>query len=163
METNRYLLSILVDDEPGVLSRIAGLFSGRGFNIDSLSVATTADPHVSRITMVTNCDAQVIEQIKKQLHKLINVITVTDLTEKKYVERQLALIKVHAKPEKRAEILRIVDIFRCKIVDVGHSHYIIEMSGNSEKHAAFVSLLKPMGIVEIAATGSIALARENGK
>jgi len=163
METNRYLLSILVDDEPGVLSRIAGLFSGRGFNIDSLSVATTADPDVSRITMVTNCDAHIIEQIKKQLNKLINVITVTDLTEKKYVERQLALIKVHAKPEKRAEILRIVDIFRCKIVDVAHSHYIIEMSGNSEKHNAFVSLLQPMGIVEIASTGSIALARENGK
>ena len=163
METNRYLLSILVDDEPGVLSRIAGLFSGRGFNIDSLSVATAADPDVSQITMVTNCDAHIIEQIKKQLNKLINVITVTDLTEKKYVERQLALIKVHAKPEKRAEILRIVDIFRCKIVDVGHSHFIIEMSGTSEKHEAFVSLLQPMGIVEIASTGSIALARENGK
>ncbi len=163
METNRYLLSILVDDEPGVLSRIAGLFSGRGFNIDSLSVATTVDPAVSRITMVTNCDAHIIEQIKKQLNKLINVITVNDLTEKKYVERQLALIKVHAQPEKRAEILRIVDIFRCKIVDVGHSHFIIEMSGTSEKHTAFVSLLQPMGIVEIACTGSIALARENGK
>jgi acetolactate synthase-1/3 small subunit len=163
METNRYLLSILVDDEPGVLSRIAGLFSGRGFNIDSLSVATTVDPAVSRITMVTNCDAHIIEQIKKQLNKLINVITVNDLTEKKYVERQLALIKVHAQPEKRAEILRIVDIFRCKIVDVGQSHFIIEMSGTSEKHAAFVSLLQPMGIVEIASTGSIALARENGK
>ncbi|MCK5836917.1 MAG: acetolactate synthase small subunit [Desulfobacula sp.] len=163
MKKNKYLLSILVDDEPGVLSRIAGLFSGRGFNIDSLSVATTADPDVSRITMVTNCNAQVIEQIKKQLHKLINVITVTDLTEKKYVERQLALIKVHAKPEKRAEILRIVDIFRCRIVDVGHSQFIIEMSGNNEKHQAFISLLKPMGIVEIASTGSIALARENEK
>jgi acetolactate synthase-1/3 small subunit len=163
METNRYLLSILVDDEPGVLSRIAGLFSGRGFNIDSLSVATTVDPAVSRITMVTNCDAHIIEQIKKQLNKLINVITVNDLTEKKYVERQLALIKVHAQPEKRAEILRIVDIFRCKIVDVGHSHFVIEMSGTSEKHMAFVSLLQPMGIVEIASTGSIALARENGK
>jgi acetolactate synthase-1/3 small subunit len=163
METNRYLLSILADDEPGVLSRIAGLFSGRGFNIDSLSVATTVDPQVSRITMVTNCDAHIIEQIKKQLHKLINVITVNDLTEKKYVERQLALIKVHAQPDKRAEILRIVDIFRCKIVDVGHSHFIIEMSGTSEKHAAFISLLQPMGIVEIASTGSIALARENGK
>jgi len=163
MKKNRYLLSILVDDEPGVLSRIAGLFSGRGFNIDSLSVATTVDPAVSRITMVTNCDADIIEQIKKQLNKLINVITVNDLTEKKYVERQLALIKVHAQPEKRAEILRIVDIFRCKIVDVGHSHFIIEMSGTSEKHAAFVSLLQPMGIVEIASTGSIALARENGK
>ncbi len=163
METNRYVLSITVDNEPGVLSRIAGLFSGRGFNIDSLSVAATIDPDVSRITMVTNCDTHIIEQIKKQLHKLINVITVNDLTEKKYVERQLALVKVHAKPEKRAEILRVVDIFRCKIVDVGHSHYIIEISGNKSKHEAFISLLKPMGIVEIANTGSIALTREQTK
>jgi len=163
METNRYLLSILVDDEPGVLSRIAGLFSGRGFNIDSLSVANTAEPDVSRITMVTKCEPHIIEQIKKQLHKLINVITVSDLTDKKYVQRQLALIKVNAKQDKKADILRIVDIFRCKIVDVGLSHYTIEVSGNDEKQEAIVSLLKPMGIIEIASTGSIALARENGK
>ncbi|CCK79827.1 acetolactate synthase small subunit [Desulfobacula toluolica] len=163
MKTNSYLLSILVDDEPGVLSRIAGLFSGRGFNIDSLSVANTAEPEVSRITMVTNCEPHIIEQIKKQLHKLINVITVTDLTDKKYVQRQLALIKVNAQPEKKADILRIVDIFRCKIVDVGLSHYTIEVSGDNEKHDAIISLLNPMGIIEIASTGSIALARENGK
>ncbi|MFH2091157.1 MAG: acetolactate synthase small subunit [Pseudomonadota bacterium] len=163
MTTNSYLLSILVDDEPGVLSRIAGLFSGRGFNIDSLSVARTAEPNVSRITMVTHCDAQIIEQIKKQLHKLINVITVNDLTDKKYVHRQLALIKVNAQPEKKAEILRIVDIFRCKIVDVGLSHYTIEVSGDKGKHDAILSLLQPMGIIEIASTGAIALARENGK
>ena len=163
MKTNNYLLSILVDDEPGVLSRIAGLFSGRGFNIDSLSVASTAEPDVSRITMVTKCEPQIIEQIKKQLHKLINVITVNDLTDKRYVQRQLALIKVNAKPEKKADILRIVDIFRCKIVDVGLSHYTIEVSGDSEKHHAIIALLNPMGIIEIASTGSIALARENGK
>lgn len=163
MEINTYILSILVDDEPGVLSRIAGLFSGRGFNIDSLNVARTADPDVSRITMVTHCDAQIIEQIKKQLHKLINVITVTDLTDKKYVQRQLALIKVNAQPEKKAEILRIVDIFRCKIVDVGQSHYTIEVSGDRGKHDAIVSLLQPMGIIEIASTGTIALGRENPK
>ncbi len=165
MITNKYLLSILVDNEPGVLSRIAGLFSARGFNIDSLSVAQTTDPDVSRITMVTKCEEQIIEQIKKQLHKLINVITVNDLTDKKYVQRQLSLIKVHAKPEKRAEILRVVDIFRCKVVDVGPAHYTIEISGDDEKHKAFLSLLKPMGIIEIATTGSIALARaqENGK
>jgi len=163
MKINRYLLSILVDNEPGVLSRIAGLFSGRGFNIDSLSVAKTTDPDVSVITMVTNCDAHVIEQIKKQLNKLINVITVNDLTEKKYVERQLALLKVHAKTEKRAEIMRIVDIFRSKIVDVGHSHFVIEISGDSGKIKAFISMMQPMGIVEIASTGAIALGRENGK
>lgn len=163
MKTNQYLLSILVDDEPGVLSRIAGLFSGRGYNIDSLSVAATADPDVSRITMTTTCEPPIIEQIKKQLHKLINVIRVNDLTDKKYVQRQLALIKVNAQSDKKAEILRIVDIFRCKIVDVGLSHYTIEISGDSEKHDAIVSLLKTMGIIEIAATGLIALARENGK
>ncbi len=161
METNRYLLSILVDDEPGVLSRIAGLFSGRGFNIDSLSVASTNEPDVSRITMVTKCEPHIIEQIKKQLHKLINVITVNDLTDKKYVQRQLALIKINAQPEKKADILRVVDIFRCKIVDVGLAHYTIEVSGDNEKHDAIISLLKPMGIIEIASTGSIALAREN--
>ncbi len=163
MKENSYLLSILVDDEPGVLSRIAGLFSGRGFNIDSLSVASTVEPDVSRITMVTSCDPPTIEQIKKQLHKLINVITVNDLTDKKYVQRQLALIKVNAQAEKKAEILRVVDIFRCKIVDVGLNHYTIEVSGDSDKHHAIVSLLKPMGIIEIASTGAIALARENGK
>lgn len=163
MKTQSYLLSILVDDEPGVLSRIAGLFSGRGFNIDSLNVARTAEPEVSRITMVTLCDSQIIEQIKKQLHKLINVITVNDLTDKKYVQRQLSLIKINAEPDKKAEILRIVDIFRCKIVDVGLSHYTIEVSGNREKHEAIVSLLHPMGIIEIASTGAIALARDNGK
>ncbi len=163
METNKYLLSILVDDEPGVLSRIAGLFSGRGFNIDSLSVASTTEPDVSRITMVTKCEPHIIEQIKKQLHKLINVITVNDLTDKKYVQRELALIKINAQPDKKADILRIVDIFRCKIVDVGISHYTIEVSGDNEKHDAIISLLTPMGIIEIASTGSIALARENGK
>ncbi len=163
MKTSSYLLSILVDDEPGVLSRIAGLFSGRGFNIDSLSVARTTEPGVSRVTMVTHCDTQIIEQIKKQLHKLINVITVNDLTDKKYVQRELALIKVNAQPEKKAEILRIVDIFRCKIVDVGLTHYTIEVSGDREKHEAILALLKPMGIIETASTGAIALARENSK
>jgi acetolactate synthase-1/3 small subunit len=113
--------------------------------------------------MVTNCEPPIIDQIKKQLHKLINVITVNDLTDKKYVQRQLALIKVNAQPDKKAEILRIVDIFRCKIVDVGLTHYTIEVSGNTEKHDAIISLLKPMGIIEIASTGLIALARENGK
>jgi acetolactate synthase-1/3 small subunit len=161
MKTNNYLLSILVDDEPGVLSRISGLFSGRGYNINSLNVASTNEPDVSRITMVTKCEPHIIEQIKKQLHKLINVITVNDLTDKKYVQRQLALIKINAQPEKKADILRVVDIFRCKIVDVGLSHYTIEVSGDNEKHEAIVSLLKPMGIIEIASTGSIALAREN--
>jgi acetolactate synthase-1/3 small subunit len=161
MNGNKYLLSILVDNEPGVLSRIAGLFSGRGFNIDSLSVAKTTDPGQSRITMVTKCEPSIIEQIKKQLNKLINVITVNDLTEKRYVQRQLSLVKVHAQVDKRAEVLRIVDIFRCRVVDVGHEHYTVEISGDDEKLQAFLSLIKPMGIVEIVSTGTIAVAREN--
>lgn len=161
MSCNKYLLSLLVDNEPGVLSRIAGLFSGRGFNIDSLSVAKTTDPGQSRITMVTKCEPSIIEQIKKQLNKLINVITVNDLTEKRYVQRQLSLVKVHAHIDKRAEVLRIVDIFRCRVVDVGHEHYTVEISGDDEKLEAFLSLLKPMGIIEIVSTGTIAVAREN--
>jgi acetolactate synthase-1/3 small subunit len=163
MSSTNYLLSILVDNEPGVLSRISGLFSGRGFNIESLSVAATNNPEVSRITMVTSCEPQIIEQIKKQLNKLINVITINDLTEKRFIQRQLSLVKVNAQPDKRAEILRIVDIFRCKIIDVGIEHYAIEVSGNMEKLEAFLNLMKPMGIIEIASTGSIALARTNGK
>lgn len=159
MNDEKHLLSILVDNEPGVLSRISGLFSGRGYNIDSLSVAMTTDPAISRITMVTRGDEHIIEQIKKQLHKLINVITVNDLTDKKYVQRELALIKVHAKPESRAEILRIVDIFRCRVVDVGHDHYTVEVSGDEGKLEAIMNLLTPMGIIEMARTGSIALAR----
>jgi acetolactate synthase-1/3 small subunit len=160
MKSERHLLSILVDNEPGVLSRIAGLFSGRGYNIESLNVAPTADPAVSRITMVTQGDEHIIEQIMKQLHKLINVITVYDLTEKRCVQRELLLIKVHARPEVRAEILRIVDIFRCRVVDVGFEHYTVEMSGDEEKLDAFLNLMKPMGIIEMARTGTIALARE---
>ncbi|HKK90674.1 MAG TPA: acetolactate synthase small subunit [Desulfobacteraceae bacterium] len=162
MNREKHLLSIVVDDEPGVLSRIAGLFSGRGYNIESLSVAPTARPDISRITMVTRGGDHIVEQIKKQLNKLINVLTVTDLTDKKYVMRELSLIKVHARPEQRAEILRIVDIFRCRVVDVGHDHYTIEVSGDEGKLKAFMNLLKPMGIIEVARTGSIALARENG-
>jgi len=160
MENKKYILSILVDNEPGVLARVAGLFSGRGYNIESLCVAETMDPFVSRITMVTAGDEAIVEQIKKQLFKLINVIKVHDLTETKHVQRELVLIKVHAKSEHRAEILRIVDIFRAKIVDVGPDHYTIELTGDKEKLSAIQTLLKPMGIKEIARTGQIALLRE---
>lgn len=159
-QVEKHLLSLLVDNEPGVLSRIAGLFSGRGYNIESLNVAATMDPDVSRITMVTKADQVAIEQIKKQLHKLINVIKVIELTETEYVEREMALIKVNAKPESRAEILRIVDIFRCKVVDVGQEHYTLEVTGDQGKLGALLSLLKPVGIKEIARTGVISLVRE---
>ena len=160
MIEEKHIYSILVDNEPGVLSRISGLFSGRGFNIESLCVAETIDPLVSRITLVTKGEPPIFEQIEKQLYKLINVIKVHDLTEKKYVQREMALIKVAAKPEHRAEILRIVDIFRCKVVDVGLEHYTIEVTGDEGKMDAILNLLKPVGIKEIAKTGIIALFRE---
>lgn len=162
MEEQRHLLSILVDNEPGVLSRITGLFSGRGYNIDSLSVAETVEPHVSRITMVTHGSPGILEQINKQLNKLINVIKVTDLTGTHYVLREMALIKVNAKAEHRAEILRITDIFRGQVVDVGTDHFTVKVTGDPEKISAVLNLLKPMGIREIARTGCIALPRENG-
>lgn len=156
----KHTMSLLVDNEPGVLARVSGLFSGRGFNIESLCVAETLDPSVSRITLVTRGDDAVVEQITKQLNKLINVIKVTDLTATECVEREMALIKVSAKADFRAEILRIVDIFRCKVVDVSPTHYTIEVTGTADKLAAILSLLKPMGIKEIARTGAIALSRE---
>jgi len=160
MKNDKHVLSILVDNEPGVLSRISGLFSGRGYNIDSLCVAATLDPKISRITIVTTADMPVIEQIKNQLNKLINILKVYELTGSEFVEREMALIKVKAKPEYRAEILRIVDIFRCKVVDVGLNHYTIEVTGTEEKLKALLSLLKPIGVKEIAKTGIIALLRE---
>ena len=156
----KHTISLLVDNEPGVLSRVAGLFSGRGFNIESLCVAETMDSQVSRITLVTRGDDAVAEQIKKQLNKLINIVKLYDLTRIERVEREMALVKVKAKAEHRAEILRIVDIFRCKVVDVSPTHYTIEVTGTADKLSAILSLLKPMGIQEIARTGAIALARD---
>ncbi len=160
MTAERHIFTMLVDNEPGVLSRVVGLFSGRGFNIESLCVAETIDPDVSRITLATMANPPVIEQIEKQLNKLINVIKVRDLSGDDAVKREMALICVQAKPEHRAEILRIVDIFRCKVVDVGLAHYIIEVTGTEGKLAALLNLLKPMGIKKIARTGTVALLRE---
>ena len=160
MNEEKHIFTMLVDNEPGVLSRVVGLFSGRGFNIDSLVVAETMDPKVSRITIVTKADKPVLEQIEKQLNKLVNVIKIRDLTGPEAVKRQMAMICVNARSENRAEILRIVDIFRCKIVDVGLEHYIIEVTGDEGKLRALISLLKPMGIKKIARTGPLALIRE---
>lgn len=154
------ILSLLVDNQPGVLSRIVGLFSGRGFNIESLCVAETNDPLVSRITLVTSGDTAITEQIKKQINKLINVIKVLDYTGTAFVQREMALVRIRAKPEHRAEILRTVDIFRGRVVDVGTDFYTIEVTGDEEKINAFLNLVKPIGINEIARTGAIALARE---
>lgn len=160
-EERKHTISLLVDNESGVLSRVAGLFSGRGFNIESLCVAETLEPTLSRITLVTRGNERIIEQINKQLNKLINVRKVIDLTETEFVEREMALIKVRAKEEHRAEVLRIVDIFRCNVVDVSPRYYTVEVTGNAEKIGAILDLLKQIGIKETARTGAIALARES--
>lgn len=160
MTEEKHIFSMLVDNLPGVLSRVVGLFSGKGFNIESLCVAETADPVVSRITIVTKANKPVIEQIEKQLNKLVNVIKIRDLTGPKSVKREMALICVNAKAEHRAELLRIVDIFRCKVVDVGLNHYTIEVTGDEGKMEALLKLLKPMGVKKIARTGIMALFRE---
>ena len=160
MNEEKHILTMLVDNQPGVLSRVVGLFSGRGYNIESLCVAPTIDPLVSRITLVTKANLPAIEQIEKQVRKLVNVIKLRDLSGKEAVHREMALICVKAKPENRAEILRIVDIFRCKVVDIGLEHYIIEVSGDTDKLNALINLLKPMGIKKIARTGAVALFRE---
>lgn len=155
----RQVLSVLVENQFGVLARVAGLFSARGFNIKSLNVAETLDPSLSIMTIVTEGDERILEQITKQLNKLIPVIKVIEMADKPHVERELVLVKVSAKPENRAEILRMVEIFRGKIVDVSQKTYTIEMTGDQEKIEAFLELIKPMGIKEIARTGVVAMLR----
>lgn len=155
-----HIISVLLENKSGALSRVAGLFSGRGFNIDSLSVAPTLDPSASMLTLVTRGDDRIIEQIVKQLNKLIDVIKVIDLNESEYVEREGALIKVHTKAEDRAEALRIADIFRAKVVDSTPTTYTIEVTGDVQKVQAIIDLLQPLGIKELVRTGRIAIARE---
>lgn len=155
----KHTLSVTVENEPGVLSRVAGLFSGRGFNIESLNVGPTLEPGVSRMTITTEGDEQIIEQIVKQLRKLVTVIKVRDLTELKAVSREMLLVKVNAEEGKRAEILRIVDIFRCKVVDVSLDEMTIECTGDAGKVEAIIDLLTRFGIKEIARTGATALKR----
>jgi len=160
MDSEKHVLTMLVDNEPGVLSRVVGLFGGRGYNIESLCVAETVDPLISRITITTKANAPLCEQIEKQLRKLVNVIKVRDLSGNNAVKREMALICVRAKSADRAEIQRIVDIFRCKVVDVGPEFYIVEVTGDEDKINALINLLKPLGIKKIARTGMIALFRE---
>ena len=155
----RHTIAVTVDNLPGVLSRVTGLFSGRGFNIESLCVAETMDPAVSRITIVSTGDEQITEQIIKQLHKLINVITVVDLSEVAHVERDMVLVRVKAEDKSRAEVLRIADIFRCRVVDVSASTYTLEITGNHEKTRAVLDLLKNHGIQEVVRTGTLAIQR----
>ncbi|MCG6980662.1 MAG: acetolactate synthase small subunit [Deltaproteobacteria bacterium] len=155
----RHTLGVLVENQPGVLSRVAGLFSGRGFNIESLTVAPTLDPQVSHITLVTTGDETIMEQIVKQLNKLVNVIKVIDFREVKFVDREMALIKVKADAITRAEVLRIVDIFRGKVVDVSPNFFTIEVTGDEGKIDAILDLLAQLGIVEVVRTGKVAIAR----
>jgi acetolactate synthase-1/3 small subunit len=155
----RHVISVWVDNEPGVLSRVTGLFSGRGFNIESLCVATTMEEDVSRITLVSVGNEQIIEQIIKQLRKLINVVKVVDLTATDHVEREMALVKVKAEDRQRAEVLRIADIFRCRVVDVSPNTYTLEVTGTTEKLNAVLGLLKTVGIQEVVRTGSLAIQR----
>lgn len=158
-----HIISALVENKFGVLARVAGLFSARGYNIESLSVAPTLDPTTSMITIVTSGDDRIIEQIMKQLNKVIEVMKVVDLTEADYVERETALIKVNAKPEHRDEAIRICDIFRAKVVDSTPQTYTIEITGDADKIQAIINLLSPLGIKELIRTGRVAIAREAAK
>jgi acetolactate synthase-1/3 small subunit len=155
----KHTISVLVENEFGVLARVAGLFSGRGFNIESLSVAPTLEPNTSRMTIVTRGDDRILEQINKQLNKLISTIKVVDFTDEEYVERELALIKVTAESESRAEVLRIVDIFRAKVVDVTAKSFTVEMTGAPSKIDAVLELLTPLGIKEIVRSGPVVIGR----
>ena len=155
----QHTISVLVVNQSGVLSRISGLFSGRGFNIESLNVAETNEPGISRMTIVTRGDDKKIEQVTKQLNKLVDIIKVIDLTEEQFVDRELILVKMNAEPRVREEILRIVDIFRAKIVDVGSDIYTIEITGDEGKIKGFLDLLKPLGIKEVVRSGRIAISR----
>jgi acetolactate synthase-1/3 small subunit len=152
-----------VENKFGVLSRISGLFSGRGYNIESLSVGETVDPNISTMTIVTTGDDQIIEQITKQLNKLIDVIKVTDVTELEHVEREMVLVKVSPRQEDKSEVLNIAEIFRGRIVDSSQKTYTIEITGEEKKIEAFIELMKPMGIKEFVRTGKVAIAREGVK
>jgi len=155
----RHTISVLVENEFGVLARVAGLFSGRGFNIESLTVAETLDPTVSRITLVTRGDDQVLEQVEKQLNKLVPVIKVIDFGDSPHVEREMALVKVTADEKTRAEVMTLIDIFRGKVIDVGPRSYIVELTGDEGKIQAVLELLKPLGLKEIVRTGKVAMHR----
>ena len=157
----QHTISVLMNNHFGVLSRISGLFSGRGFNIESLNVAETSDPNISRMTIVTIGDKAKIEQITKQLNKLVDVIKVVDLTEESFVDRELVLIKMNAESRVREEMLRIVELFRARVVDVSSSTYTIEITGDEGKINSFLELLNPLGVKEIVRSGRIAIGRGN--
>ena len=159
----RHTISVLVENKFGVLSRVSGLFSGRGFNIESLSVGETIDPAVSLMTIVSIGDDQIVEQITKQLNKLIDVIKVVDYMEIDHVEREMVLIKVSPKKNDKTEFLKLAEIFRARIVDSGSTTFTVQITGDKHKIAAFIELIKPFGIKEFVRTGTVAIAREGLK
>ncbi len=159
---NQHTISVLVENKFGVLARVAGLFSGRGYNIESLSVNTTHDPKISKMTIVTSGDDSVIDQIDKQLNKLIDVIKVTDLTGSEFLERELTMIKVKTNSKTRAEIIQITEIFGGKIISVHKDELGIELSGRATKIQDFENLMSDFGIIEIAKTGRVAISRKPG-
>lgn len=155
----RHVLSALVQNQPGVLAQVSGMFASRGFNIDSLAVGETENPHLSRITVVVMGDDRHLEQVRKQLEKIVTVVTVHDISREDYVERDLMLIRVKVPPDRRAELQSLVQIFRGRIVDVSAEELMVEISGQERKIEALVEALRPYGIVELARTGRIALVR----
>lgn len=157
----RHVISALVQNQPGVLAHVAGMFAARGFNIDSLVVSRTEEPTTSRMTIVVTADDRVLEQVRKQLAKIVTVVKVRDFEDISYVERDLMLIRVLVPPDKRSEVIELAQLFRGKVVDVAHGSMMIEMSGAEDKLEAFIDLVRPYGIREMARTGVIAMARGN--
>ena len=155
----KHVLSLLVENKPGVLARIAGLFSRRGFNIDTLAVGPTEDPNISRITLTLDGAVHPIDQVTKQLHKLVNVIKIRDMEPDQTISREMALFRVQAAVENRAEIIQFADIFRAKIVDVSRRTMTIEVTGSNEKIDAFERMIRPHGLIEMARTGEVAIIR----
>jgi acetolactate synthase-1/3 small subunit len=155
----RHIISILMENEAGALSRVAGLFSARGYNIESLTVAPTEDPSLSRMTLVTRGTDEIIEQITKQLHKLIDVVKLMDMTDGPHIEREMLLVKLHAEGERRSELKRVTDIFRGRIIDVTDHTYTVELTGDGAKLDAFLQALEPGAIIEVVRSGVSGIAR----
>ena len=159
----RHVLSALVQNQPGVLAHISGMLASRGFNIDSLAVGETEQPQLSRMTFVVHGDDTVLDQVRKQLDKIVSIVRVDDISSENYVERDLMLIKVVAPPEKRTEIALLVEMFRGRVVDIDHDNLMIEIAGQEGKIEAFIDLMRPYQIIELARTGRIALVRGRAK
>ncbi len=158
-KTELYTISVLVENHFGVLSKVSGLFSARGFNIKSLSVGETKDPTISRMTIVVEASGRILEQVKKQLNKLVDVIKIIDMTSRASIERELMILKVETTEGKRAEIFTVVNAFRAKVVDISQKDISIEITGNIDKVNAFVAIMRPYGIKELARTGKVAIER----